>query len=103
MPSYMPQTSFGGANNPASSVTRTSTTTSRDTESLSGHHGLEVPPTCTLRLRGQIDSEQTRQPRRRIQWADDVVDNEGMGKKSSKGNALALHRDFQNEYYKALF
>jgi hypothetical protein len=33
----------------------------------------------TLRLRAEPS------PRRRIRWADDVIDNEGMGKKSSKG------------------
>ena len=33
----------------------------------------------TLRLRATPANEQ------RVQWADDVVDNEGMGKKSSKG------------------
>lgn len=41
----------------------------------------------TLRLRAasdaQRDSQTTTQPR--VQWAEDVVDNEGMGKKSSKG------------------
>jgi protein phosphatase 1 regulatory subunit 11 len=37
-------------------------------------------PSGTLRLRGQrTDSG------RHIQWAEDVIDNEGMGKKSSKG------------------
>lgn len=35
-------------------------------------------PSGTLRLRAEP------QERRRIQWAEDVVDNEGMGKKSSK-------------------
>lgn len=35
-------------------------------------------PSGTLRLRAQPEE------RRRIQWAEDVVDNEGMGKKSSK-------------------
>ena len=38
-------------------------------------------PSATLRLRAaQPESDQ----QRRIQWAEDVVDNEGMGKKSSK-------------------
>lgn len=36
-------------------------------------------PSGTLRLRAEPVE------RRRIQWAEDVVDNEGMGKKSSKG------------------
>lgn len=41
--------------------------------------GPSIPiPSGTLRLRAEP------QERRRIQWAEDVVDNEGMGKKSSK-------------------
>ena len=36
-------------------------------------------PSGTLRLRAEPVQ------RRHIQWAEDVVDNEGMGKKSSKG------------------
>ncbi|KAK2864985.1 hypothetical protein FQN49_004021 [Arthroderma sp. PD_2] len=42
--------------------------------------------TGTLRLRGERE-EQTSQPparERHIKWAEDVVDNEGQGKKSSK-------------------
>ena len=36
-------------------------------------------PSGTLRLRAEPAEE------RHIQWAEDVIDNEGMGKKSSKG------------------
>ncbi|KAJ5112097.1 hypothetical protein N7532_000142 [Penicillium argentinense] len=41
----------------------------------------------TLRLRGD-DTSSTSEPStaRHIRWSEDVVDNEGMGKKSSKGN-----------------
>ncbi|KAL1304617.1 hypothetical protein AAFC00_003584 [Neodothiora populina] len=52
--------------------------------------GPSVPfhlPSGTLRLRAASDAEPaTPEPteRRRIQWAEDVIDNEGMGKKSSK-------------------
>jgi len=35
-----------------------------------------------LRLRAEQDEGREE---RRIQWADDVVDNEGLGRKSSKG------------------
>jgi hypothetical protein len=35
----------------------------------------------TLRLRAEAEPSE----RRGIKWAEDVVDNEGMGKKSSKG------------------
>jgi protein phosphatase 1 regulatory subunit 11 len=38
-------------------------------------------PQGVLRLRAEPSE------RRRIQWAEDVIDNEGMGKKSSKGSA----------------
>lgn len=36
-------------------------------------------PSGTLRLRAEPAEE------RHIQWAEDVIDNEGMGKRSSKG------------------
>ncbi len=40
----------------------------------------------TLRLRGAGEGEMERtESGRRIQWAEDVVDNEGLGRKSSKG------------------
>ena len=52
----------------------------------SGTHGSltltasQTGPT-TLRLRAEAEPSEGR----RIQWAEDVIDNEGMGKKSSKG------------------
>ena len=39
----------------------------------------------TLRLRAAPSNQQ------RVQWADDVIDNEGMGKKSSKGKFAWLY------------
>lgn len=42
-------------------------------------------PTAVLRLRGAHTSDG-----RSVQWAEDVVDNEGLGRKSSKGMALLL-------------
>jgi protein phosphatase 1 regulatory subunit 11 len=54
-----------------------------------------APQQAVLRLRGaatedgQGDGEGSE--RRRIQWAEDVVDNEGMGKKKSKGGSLSHH------------
>jgi hypothetical protein len=43
--------------------------------------------TGTLRLRAEDTPDTTAEPSpsRRIRWSEDVVDNEGMGKKSSKG------------------
>ncbi len=44
--------------------------------------------TATLRLRGAHDPAEGRRRQRRgpaIRWAEDVVDNEGLGRKSSKG------------------
>lgn len=51
--------------------------------------GPSIPITRTqgtLVLRGAEREEE----RRHIQWAEDVVDNEGMGKKSSKGTFYVL-------------
>lgn len=52
--------------------------------------------TGTLRLRGD-DSPHPAEPAsvRRIRWSEDVVDNEGMGKKSSKGEYLTLCRAYR--------
>ncbi|KAK5152301.1 Type 1 phosphatases regulator ypi1 [Recurvomyces mirabilis] len=41
-------------------------------------------PSATLRLRGDDRESATPEPPPRVRWAEDVVDNEGMGKKSSK-------------------
>jgi protein phosphatase 1 regulatory subunit 11 len=46
-------------------------------------------PSGVLRLRAEPSE------RRHIQWAEDVVDNEGMGKKSSKGTSKLLIRVLQ--------
>ncbi|KAI7228633.1 hypothetical protein KC330_g7824 [Hortaea werneckii] len=43
--------------------------------------GPSAPP--TLRLRAE-ESPQQPEPSQHVRWAEDVVDNEGMGKKSSK-------------------
>ena len=43
-------------------------------------------PSGVLRLRAEPTE------RRHIQWAEDVVDNEGMGKKSSKGTVALPYR-----------
>lgn len=68
-----------------SNVPSRTATPSRDT----GSHTIEQTrpnpvlrlsaPSGVLRLRAEPDE------RRHIQWAEDVIDNEGMGKKSSKG------------------
>jgi protein phosphatase 1 regulatory subunit 11 len=43
------------------------------------------PEPVVLRLRGAHDASGSRtDTRRRIQWAEDVIDNEGLGRKSSK-------------------
>ena len=64
----------------ASSTSQTITTP--ETSNLPQHQ-------APLRLRG------VHPPRRRIQWAEDVIDNEGLGRKSSKGvfcaDAILLH------------
>jgi protein phosphatase 1 regulatory subunit 11 len=46
-----------------------------------------VPTQTVLHLRGATMQQEAEQEveRRSITWAEDVVDNEGMGRKSSKG------------------
>ncbi|KAJ5691471.1 Type 1 phosphatases regulator ypi1 [Penicillium malachiteum] len=62
---------------PQNSHLQSSTQTSRDSST--------VRLTGTLRLRGEETPASTDEPpARRIRWSEDVVDNEGMGKKSSK-------------------
>ncbi|XPS77654.1 Type 1 phosphatases regulator ypi1 [Ascochyta lentis] len=58
-------------------------TPSRDT----GSHTVEATRTPAVRLNassGVLRLRAAPEERRHIQWAEDVVDNEGMGKKSSK-------------------
>ncbi|KAF3039207.1 Type 1 phosphatases regulator ypi1 [Didymella heteroderae] len=70
-----------------SNVPSRTATPSRDTGSHTIQQTQPNPvlrisaPSGVLRLRAEPEE------RRRIQWAEDVVDNEGMGKKSSKGEA----------------
>lgn len=62
----------------AGSGTATPTATSGSQTMLQTESSGPSIPSATLRLRAEPE------PRRRIQWAEDVIDNEGMGKKSSK-------------------
>ena len=59
---------------PASAGTPSQTTTQQRSQ-----QGREEAPRV-LRLRGTRNATE-----RSVQWADDVVDNEGLGRKSSKG------------------
>ena len=59
------------------------------TESPQDSSTVHIP--TTLRLRAEeapTDTSEATSPSRRIRWSEDVVDNEGMGKKSSKGMDL---------------
>jgi hypothetical protein len=48
--------------------------------------GGEGETTAVLRLRGAPEPR----ARARVQWAEDVVDNEGLGRKSSKGMSSTI-------------
>jgi protein phosphatase 1 regulatory subunit 11 len=63
---------------PSRTATPLRDTGSRTMEVTEGAVRLSAP-SGVLRLRAEPSE------RRHIQWAEDVVDNEGMGKKSSKG------------------
>lgn len=59
------------------------------TESSQDSSTARIP--TTLRLRAEeapTDTSEATSSSRRIRWSEDVVDNEGMGKKSSKGMDL---------------
>ncbi|KAK3191285.1 Type 1 phosphatases regulator ypi1 [Lecanicillium sp. MT-2017a] len=62
----------------ASQRTDPTPSTTQTTVSFDSQHSTEPAPTI-LRLRGRHTSTG-----RSVQWAEDVVDNEGLGRKSSK-------------------
>ncbi len=69
------QSSLAQRQQPQNSQTRTlETVTQTQTQTQTR------PPTATLRLRGAHTANN-----RSVQWAEDVVDNEGMNRKKSKG------------------
>lgn len=62
---------------------RSATPTHGSQTQTSTHPLPQPPPTATLRLRATSPSpDETSQ---RVRWAEDVVDNEGLGRKKSKG------------------
>lgn len=65
---------------PSRTVTPSRDTGSRTLQETQPNPVLRLSaPSGVLRLRAEPEE------RRHIQWAEDVIDNEGMGKKSSKG------------------
>lgn len=92
-PTGVPRPTPNGASAPSTSSSQTITASSAN----SAGHGsqyIRVPPSGTLRLRVEagVQEDRSEEPERRVQWADDVVNNEGMGKKSSKGLIFASFR-----------
>ncbi|KAJ5622810.1 Type 1 phosphatases regulator ypi1 [Penicillium lividum] len=79
---------------PRNQQQQTTTETSQD---------LPLRLSGTLRLRGEDAPSVTPEPSssRRIRWSEDVVDNEGMGKKSSKGTIHSLPPTLCCIYHKA--
>lgn len=63
-------------------------TTTESSDSSTAH----FPPTLRLRAEEATDTSEATSSSRRIRWSEDVIDNEGMGKKSSKGkDIIHLH------------
>ena len=69
-----------------SSGSQTQTQTSTPTTATGGGVPSGGEITAVLRLRGAHEPG----TRRQIHWAEDVVDNEGLGRKSSKGMVSVL-------------
>src|SRR5690606_26709134 len=68
----------GGPSTTSASATMTATNTPTNTSNIP--LGLLESGTATLILRAERDAND-----RRVTWSDDVIDNEGLGRKSSKG------------------
>ena len=68
---------------PASSASIPSQT---QTQTVAPPNPLIAAPPITLRLRATAGPNEDR----RIRWAEDVVDNEGLGRKKSKGECAWL-------------
>lgn len=80
-----PHSRAGGSSTAQRGATAASSSTQTTTiRSPSTRHEQPV-----LRLRGAMRSPGERSDRR-IQWAEDVIDNEGLGRKSSKGMPRSL-------------
>lgn len=72
-------------------MSRRGTPVSSQTQTITSISSSNRPtPQAILRLRGAHDPSQ-----RRIQWAEDVVDNEGLGRKKSKGAFVVQNKLLQ--------
>ncbi|KAF2461638.1 phosphatase inhibitor-domain-containing protein [Lineolata rhizophorae] len=69
---------------PSSSARQMATTQQRGTATAVVEERPNPPVTVTLPSSGRLRLRAEPAARRHIHWADDVIDNEGMGKKSSK-------------------
>lgn len=86
-PPLFPRKRFTMSNVPSRTATPSRDTGSHTIQQTQPNPVLRLSaPSGVLRLRAEPEE------RRHIQWAEDVVDNEGMGKKSSKGTAPASLR-----------
>ncbi|KAH9876332.1 hypothetical protein J1614_004211 [Plenodomus biglobosus] len=81
----------GTSTTTTASMASSQTAASRTATPVGGSRTIEIRPQPVLRLSApsgvlRLRAEPAEQ--RRIQWAEDVIDNEGMGKKSSKGASI---------------
>jgi len=72
------------------STTSTLTATTSNEEAGPSEH-IHIHSAGTLRLRADSSAATGQEGTRHVQWAQDVVNNEGMGKKSSKGKICCYH------------
>jgi hypothetical protein len=81
-----PHSRAGGSSTAQRGATAAASSSSQTTTIHSPSTRQQHP---VLRLRGAMRSPGERSDRR-IQWAEDVIDNEGLGRKSSKGMSPSL-------------
>ncbi|KAI7266342.1 hypothetical protein KC345_g8214 [Hortaea werneckii] len=71
------------SNHPPTHLRTSNNAPTSGSQTITSHaSGPSAPP--TLRLRAEETPPQPTSPSPHVRWAEDVVDNEGMGKKSSK-------------------
>ena len=89
---------LGNSSRSGTATPTTGSTSQTQTDALA-----ETITTATLRLRGAHDPAEISSERPRIRWAEGVVDNEGLGKKKSKGaRALKLAESLRLFFYDGL-
>ncbi|KAI7086903.1 hypothetical protein KC356_g4599 [Hortaea werneckii] len=73
------------SNHPPTHLRTSNNAPTSGSQTITSHaSGPSAPPTLRLRAAEETPPQPSPSPSQHVRWAEDVVDNEGMGKKSSK-------------------